>query len=41
MQIHEPAPLRSLHMAFDPHGDGLQGFRGKSIATDGINNIWL
>lgn len=31
-QVHDPAPLRSLHTAFAPHGDGLQGFRGASTA---------
>lgn len=25
MQMQEPAPRSSLHIAFDPHGEGLQG----------------
>lgn len=29
--VHEPTPLRSLQMAFEPHGDGLQGLRSSSI----------
>jgi hypothetical protein len=29
-QVHDPAPLRSLHTAFAPHGDGLQGSSGDS-----------
>lgn len=26
MHAHDPAPFCSLHIVFDPHGDGLQGF---------------
>jgi len=31
--VHDPAPLRSLHTAFAPHGDGLQGSGGASTAV--------
>lgn len=31
MQEHEPAPLRSLQMAFAPQGEGLHGFEGCSV----------
>lgn len=34
-QTQEPAPLRSLHTAFAPHGDGLQGSRGPSVGGTG------
>jgi len=27
-QLHEPAPLYSLHIAFIPQGEGMHGFRG-------------
>jgi len=29
----EPAPFRSLHIAFAPHGDGLHGIFGPSVGT--------
>jgi len=29
----EPAPLRSLHTALAPHGDGLHGFLGPSVGV--------
>lgn len=32
----EPAPFRSLHTAFAPHGDGLQGSRSSSIGSTAI-----
>lgn len=35
-QEHDPAPLRSLQIAFAPHGDGLQGLRGSSMGTGTI-----
>jgi len=41
-QEHEPAPLRSLHIAFAPHGDGLHGIFGPSTGTKNFkNNIKL
>lgn len=35
-QTQEPAPLRSLHMAFVPHGEGTQGLR---ISGGGFRSI--
>jgi hypothetical protein len=32
-QEQDPAPLRSLHIAFAPHGEGLQGCLGPSVGT--------
>jgi hypothetical protein len=32
MQTQEPAPFLSLQIAFEPHGDGLQGLRASSTA---------
>lgn len=29
--VHDPAPFLSLHTAFAPQGDGLQGVRGCSV----------
>lgn len=31
IQEQEPTPFNSLHIAFIPHGDGLQGLVGSSI----------
>lgn len=31
--MQEPAPLRSLHTAFAPQGDGLHGIFGPSVGT--------
>lgn len=33
-QEQDPIPLRSLHKAFAPHGDGLHGFGGGSEASN-------
>lgn len=33
MHVHEPAPLRSWQIAFEPHGDGLHGSAGISGTT--------
>lgn len=32
--VQEPAPFLSLHSAFEPQGDGLQGFLGTSTGTE-------
>lgn len=32
-QTHAPAPFRSLHTAFAPHGEGLHGFLGPSVGV--------
>jgi len=37
--MQEPAPLRSLHTAFAPHGDGLQGIFGPSVGTTKNNKF--
>lgn len=39
--MQEPAPLRSLHRAFAPHGDGLQGIFGPSVGVTETNKIQL
>lgn len=35
----EPAPFRSLHIALAPHGDGLQGFNGRSVTGAEKENV--
>lgn len=32
-QVHDPAPFLSLHKAFAPHGEGLQGILGPSVGA--------
>lgn len=36
-QEQDPAPLRSLHTAFAPQGEGLQGIRGPSVGATRSN----
>lgn len=33
MHVQEPALLRSLHSALEPHGDGLQGVKCSSMTA--------
>lgn len=41
-QEHEPTPLRSLHNALAPHGDGLQGFgSGSSGSVIKLRQFWI
>lgn len=37
-QTHDPAPLRSLHTALAPQGEGLHGFLGASTGGGGAKN---
>lgn len=37
-QVQDPTPLRSLQIAFAPHGDGLHGVRGCSVVV-GTENL--
>lgn len=39
--MQEPAPLRSLQMALEPHGEGLQGSIGPSVVTGTEKKIFL
>lgn len=38
-QVHDPAPFLSLHIAFDPQGEGLQGSLGLSVGGGTIINL--
>lgn len=38
IQVQEPAPFLSLHLALAPQGDGLHGVRGSSVVNGTINN---
>lgn len=39
--MQDPAPFLSLHIAFEPQGDGLQGLRGSTTLVTKIiiNNV--
>lgn len=41
VHTHDPAPLRSLQIAFAPQGDGLQGCLGSSFMCTIIANFKL